>query len=313
MPITPAIQIWRLSDGRAGHDSQSLGLVDALSRLHPVEALTITVSNAWHGVQQVLGKRNRQPRPEIVIGAGHSTHASLIAGAWRHRARSIVLMNPSFPYALFDLCIVPKHDKVQARPNVLQSVGALNQVQVSTRRDPKLALILLGGPSRHFQWQHECVLTQIRKLLEARASMHWLIASSPRTPAQMMLALEALENVQLMRFEDTPSDWLTAKLVQASLVWVTEDSMSMAYEALSSGAATGLLQVSTRGTTEDHARVAGRATSKLAAAMRELRRSGRIMAMEQWLAGTEQGNSMQPLREADRCARQILERWPDLR
>jgi hypothetical protein len=87
----------------------------------------------------------------------------------------------------------------------------------------------------------------------------------------------------------------------------------MAYEALSSGAATGLLQVSTRGTTEDHARVAGRATSKLAAAMRELRRSGRIMAMEQWLAGTEQGNSMQPLREADRCARQILERWPDLR
>jgi mitochondrial fission protein ELM1 len=135
-----------------------------------VEALTITVSNAWHGVQQVLGKRNRQPRPEIVIGAGHSTHASLIAGAWRHRARSIVLMNPSFPYALFDLCIVPKHDKVQARPNVLQSVGALNQVQVSTRRDPKLALILLGGPSRHFQWQHECVLTQIRKLLEARAN-----------------------------------------------------------------------------------------------------------------------------------------------
>ena len=305
--MTRAIHIWRLSDGRAGHDNQSLGLIDALSRLQRVEALTVKLNGGWHGARQVLGQR--PPRPALIIGAGHATHGALIVGAWRHCARSIVLMNPSLPCALFDLCIIPEHDGVRPRPKVMQSLGALNRIQVSTQRDAALAVILLGGPSRHCLWEQDAVLKQILKLVGARPSLQWLIASSPRTPAQTMHALSSLQSVQLVRFEDTSADWLPNKLAQASLIWVTEDSMSMAYEALSSGAPTGLLHVSAQ---DDLGQGKERPTNRFAAAIQALRRSGRIIPTQQWLAGQERALNTQPLREADRCAQQILERWPDL-
>ena len=308
--MTRAIHIWRLSDGRAGHDNQSLGLVDALSRLHRVDVLTVKVNGGWHGAQQVLSQRT--PRPAVIIGAGHATHGALVIGAWRHHARSIVLMNPSLPCALFDLCIIPEHDGVRPRPNVMQSLGALNRIQANTQRDPTLAVILLGGPSRHYPWEQDALLKQILELVGARPSLQWLIASSPRTPAQTMHALGSLESVQLVRFEDTSADWLPDKLAQASLIWVTEDSMSMAYEALSSGAPTGLLHVSAQAGVDDLGQSEVRPANRFAAAIHTLRRSGRIIPMQQWLAGQERAINTQPLREADRCAQQILERWPDL-
>ena len=315
--MTRAINIWRLSDRRAGHDNQSLGLVDALSRLHPLNAITIEVNGARHGAQQVLARRGAQPPPALIVGAGHATHAALVIGAWQQHARSIVLMSPSLPIALFDLCIVPEHDGVRPRPNVLQSVGALNRIQASAQRDPKLALILLGGPSRHHVWEQDALFAQIRELVNARTTLQWLIASSPRTPAQTMQALAALEHVQLVRFEDTSADWLSQKLARASLVWVSEDSMSMAYEALTSGAPTGLLHVDLRDhdRSEDadkgHAR--NRPNNRIAAAIRALRDSGRIISTKQWLDGQQPQIINAPLREADRCAQQILQRWPDLR
>ena len=305
-----AINIWRLSDGRAGHDNQSLGLVEALARKHPLEAFTINVNSAWHGARQVLARGTNRPRPALIIGAGHATHAGLIVGAWRYRARSIVLMSPSLPHALFDLCIVPEHDGVRPRSNVLHSFGALNRVQVSTERDPTLALILLGGPSKHHQWQQDEVLNQVRALVSARTTFRWLVASSPRTPAQAIQALSTLDNVQLMRFKDTGPDWLPKTLARAALVWVSEDSVSMVYEALSSGAPTGLLHVSALN--HKHFLQRNPAGSRLVKAVQALRDSGRIIDTQQWLAGLHPPISHGPLREADRCAEQILERWPDL-
>ena len=311
--MTGTINIWRLSDLRAGHDNQSLGLVDAIARRHPVNDITIEVRGIWHGIRQVLAAGKSGPPPALVIGAGHSTHAGLIFGARRHRARSIVLMNPSLPYGLFDLCIVPEHDGVRAHANVLHSFGALNRIQASTRRDPELALVLLGGPSRHLEWQQELLIAQIRQLVSARAALTWLIAGSPRTPKRTMQALRAIENVQLMDFEDASADWLPEKLSRASIIWVTEDSMSMAYEALTSGAPTGLLEVNSRH--DDHAggpcKNAGE--NRIVAAIRTLRNSGRIVSMKRWLSEQSPSSANEPLSEPDRCAQNILERWPDLR
>ena len=260
----------------------------------------------------MLTRGSAHPPPALIVGAGHATHAGLIIGAWRHRARSIVLMNPSLPRMLFDLCIVPEHDGVKPRANVLQSLGALKRIQAATRRDPKLALILLGGPSRHHGWEQDTLLTQIRELVDSRSTLRWFIASSPRTPIQTMQALSTLDHVQLMKFEDTTADWLPEKLAQASVVWVSEDSMSMAYEALSSGANTGLLKVDTRGPVDKDRHVNVRRENRLDRAIRALYDSGRILPTKQWLEGQQADVKNEPLREADRCARQILERWPDL-
>lgn len=301
-----AINIWRLSDGRAGHDNQSLGLVEALSRQHAVNAVTIDANGAWRGARNILGRTTSSARPQLIIGAGHATHAALIMGAWRYRARSIVMMTPSLPYALFDLCIVPEHDGVQQRANIVYSNGALNRIQVSTDRTPTLALILLGGPSRHYRWDQDIILKQVNELIVARPQLQWIIATSPRTPHQTTQALSTIEKAKLMRYEDTAPDWLPTTLARTSVVWVSEDSVSMIYEALSSGVPTGLVHI--QQTPQDKQS----APHRLATAVHALRESGRLIATRQWLDGSYPKTCVQPLREADRCAQKILKRWPDL-
>ena len=295
-----------MSDGRAGHDNQSLGLVEALSRQHAVNTVTIDVNGAWHGARNVLGRAASSPRPQLIIGTGHATHAALVVGAWRYRARSIVMMSPSLPYALFNLCIVPEHDGISQRANIVYSTGALNRIQVSTDRNPTLALILLGGPSRHYRWDQRIILKQVNELIAARPQLQWIIATSPRTPHQTAEALSTVENAKLMRYENTAPNWLPTTLAQTSSVWVSEDSVSMIYEALSSGAPTGLVHIQqTLGETQS-------TPHRLAAAVNKLRESGRLIATRQWLDGSYQETHVAPLREADRCAKHILERWPDL-
>jgi mitochondrial fission protein ELM1 len=215
-------------------------------------------------------------------------------------------MSPSLPYALFDLCIVPEHDGARHRANIFHTTGALNRIQISSDRTPTLALILLGGPSRHYQWDQHVILEQINELIAARPQLQWIVATSPRTPHQTTEALSTIEKAKLMRYEKTTRDWLPTTLAQASLVWVTEDSVSMIYEALSSGVPTGLIDI--QQTPQDTQPSAHR----LATAVYALRKSGRLITTPDWLDKSYQAPPVEPLREADRCAQHILERWPDL-
>ena len=85
--------VWRFSDGKAGHDGQSRGLIAALARLRAVETLTLEPLSpltalrvwlsgyhlpAWHGL----------PTPDIVLGAGHRTHLSLLAARRRRGGKA---------------------------------------------------------------------------------------------------------------------------------------------------------------------------------------------------------------------------------
>lgn len=291
--------IWRLSDGRRGHDNQSLGLVEALARTVSVDCVLVPLPGAVSGALDVLAPRGRAT-PSLVVGAGHATHFALIVAARRYRARSVVLMNPSLPRRLFDLCIVPVHDRVGAASNVLLSLGALNRMRPSTARDPHAALVLLGGPSRHHAWDDAAVLDQIRRLAAADPGLHWVAAGSPRTPDSLMAALETLDDVTAVRFKDTTPQWLPERLAQASVVWVSEDSVSMAYEAVSSGAPTGVLEVPAR------------RDSRVRAATRALLDAGLAIDIARWRSGARPRAPEHPLQEADRCARALLDRWPEL-
>jgi mitochondrial fission protein ELM1 len=145
------------------------------------------------------------------------------------------------------------------------------------------------------------MLEQINTLAAAAPQRHWVAAGSPRTPASMLAALARLPAWSVVRFEDTNPQWLPARLARAGVVWVSEDSVSMAYEAVSSGAPTGVLEVPARG---GHSRVQ--------AATRALLDAGLAIGMSEWRAGVRPRAPQRPLQEADRCARALLERWPAL-
>ncbi|MEM6998467.1 MAG: ELM1/GtrOC1 family putative glycosyltransferase, partial [Pseudomonadota bacterium] len=106
-----AFNIWRISDGKPGHDSQSIGLCNAIEKLKECKRFDITViSSIAHYKNFVLKKfpaGNNLPDPDIIIGAGHGTHFPLLCATRARQGKSIVLMKPSLPLSFFDLCIIP--------------------------------------------------------------------------------------------------------------------------------------------------------------------------------------------------------------
>jgi mitochondrial fission protein ELM1 len=72
----------------------------------------------------------------------------------------------------------------------------------------------------------------------------WELTDSRRTPVRFLDQVrEKLPRVTAIFHTETPPGWVPEKLRQANGVWVTEDSASMIYEAITSGAKVGLLPV----------------------------------------------------------------------
>lgn len=294
--------VWAFGDGRTGHENQIRGLVQALAARVPLACHWVDAPPAARLVPDFLQRRFTPaatlPDPDLLIGAGHATHLALIAARRARGGRSIVLMKPSLPLAWFDLCVIPEHDGVTG-PNVFVSRGALNALHPGTRRESNRGLILLGGPSRHHGWSDEEVLEQVRTLITREARVRWTLATSRRTPPATVARLRELatRNLELVPFEDTTPDWLPARLSRAALAWVSEDSVSMVFEALTAGAATGLLAVPRRG------------ESRVARAVDLLVRDGLAVPFARWRAGARLRAPKIAFNEAARVAAWIDRTW----
>jgi mitochondrial fission protein ELM1 len=288
--------VWRFSDGKAGHDGQSRGLVEALARLRPVEILTLdplpplTALGIWLSGYRLPAWRDLLP-PDIVLGAGHRTHLSLLAARRVYGGKAVVLMRPTLPLSLFDLCLIPEHDAPPARRNVLATRGALNRIQPSTTLESSRGLLLIGGPSAHFAWDSESLQQQIAAIVTAHPAIHWTLTTSRRTPK------EFLEHKTLQK---TPSPLVGegwGELASAGQVWVTADSVSMVYEALTAGAAVGVLEVP-----HQHASRVSRGLEQLAA-------EGWVTPFADWSPNRPLHRPPEIFNEAERCARWIIEQW----
>jgi len=290
--------VWRFSDGKAGHDAQSQGLLRALQERVTVSAYSIPVGQSgggfWSWLSGTYRYGARLPVPDLLIGAGHATHWFLLAARRRWGGRTIVLMKPSLPLSWFDLCIVPEHDGPLQAANVLSTLGSLNSIQPCRGHDSRIGLIILGGPSRHYRWDSEEMLTQLERLVRERPRKQWLLTTSRRTPESMLRPLRDRVEFQCVPYASTDSDWLPARLSEAGEVWVSEDSVSMIYEALTAGAQLGLLKVQ-RGK-----------ENRMTSAIDILVERGWVGAPGQWQLAAGPG---QTLNEAARCADWIKDQW----
>jgi mitochondrial fission protein ELM1 len=294
--------VWWFRDGKAGHDNQSRGLIIALRRLIALDLHEVPLPS-WGRLLIDAVAANFQggvelPDPDVLIGAGHATHLPLLAARRARGGRSIVLMKPSLPRGWFDLCIIPRHDGVAAAPNVLVTDGLLNTIQASADKVPDRGLMLIGGPSVHHRWSNRELIEQLRVIVARDPGVHWVIVSSRRTPADTVDALRALASAQVdfIHHETTEAAWLPAQLARAATVWVSEDSVSMLYEALTAGAATGVLAAPRRG------------ADRVTQAIDELIRSARVTPFADWQAGRSL-RAADGFNEAARVAVWIKQTW----
>jgi len=293
--------IWHISDGRRGHDNQCLGLVQALQQLRPCRYYKIGHSPLHSLIPALLTGRyppgDGLPDPDLIVAAGHHTHLSLLCAKRARRGQAVVLMRPSLPAAWFDLCLVPSHDRQPAADNVIQTSGALTRVRPTNRHDPGQGLILIGGPSRHHAWDEDGLLQQIDRITGGN-SLQWLVSDSPRTPGptRQALASKQAAGFRYVSYARQPAAWLPGQLARAGSVWITEDSVSMIYDALTSGAAIGLLQVPHK-----H-------ESRITRIADELSKQRMVTLFNDWRPGKGLTLPVNVLDESGRCAKLLLEK-----
>lgn len=129
-PAQSPVVIWRLVDGKPGHENQTLGLAYALRRELSCEIHEIPVrGRAVALLYWLFGfypPGRGLPSPDLILGAGHTTHLHLLAAKKAAAGRTVVLMRPSLPVSWFDLTLIPGHDEYRGGGVYLETSGVLN-------------------------------------------------------------------------------------------------------------------------------------------------------------------------------------------
>jgi mitochondrial fission protein ELM1 len=131
----------------------------------------------------------------------------------------------------------------------------------------------------------------------------WQLTDSRRTPLGFLdQARMRLKGIEIFSCRKTAPDWLPSKLHEADEVWVSEDSVSMIYEALSSGARVGLLPVPRL-----------KPKSRVLQGIDELVEDGYLTSFSAWQKTGQLSPAPEALNEADRCREMLFDRFQGIR
>jgi len=242
-----------VSDGKAGHRSQAVGLYKAMQRQSADEVTFEEVSIDQLPVFSLflaIFKKSivalKQP-PDYIFGVGsHTQFRALLLGQIYPEAKTIILMKPNFPVTWFDYAIIPEHDSVEASEHVITTQGALNPIVNEQRHQPNRFLIALGGSSKRHQWNEAKVLDAIQQIVNLHPQAEIILTTSRRTPKEFLAHLNEKSfksQLKIFPVEKTPQGWIFEEMQKAEAVWVTEDSVSMIFEALTAGCQVGIIEI----------------------------------------------------------------------
>lgn len=292
-------------DGKPGHRAQAEGLALALAQLREA------VCWEYNIVDRQPFPHMDEP-PKIVVSVGRHSAGEALRQAARFGARSVALMNPGWwKRRKFDLCVVPRHDGLAEGPRLLATRGALSPVAAAYGAAVDRALVLVGGPSAHHAWNEARLMDQLEIVLEHSPDIASFTAtSSRRTPESTVAQLRRLSDESEGRFNftpgtETPRGWVSRQLAECGTCWVTEDSVSMVYESLSAGAATGILEVPRK------VGLILRRPGRVVRGVIGLVEEGLVVPFAAWRDGRKL-EKHPPLNEALRVAEAMLARWPEL-
>ncbi|MCJ8161072.1 ELM1/GtrOC1 family putative glycosyltransferase [Acinetobacter zhairhuonensis] len=240
-----------VSDGKAGHRSQALGLFKAIQRqsteMVSFEEISIEDLAIFSLVAGIFHRSIPQLKnlPNLIIGVGsHTQLRVLLLGKIYTQAKTVILMKPNYPLTWFDYSVIPAHDGIPASARVIVTQGALNPIVNEQRHQSGRILIALGGSSKRHQWNEDKVFASIEHIVQQQSNNEIIITTSRRTPELFVERLNAhpfLPHVHFFPVEHTAQGWIFEEMQKAEAVWVTEDSVSMIYEALTAGCRVGVI------------------------------------------------------------------------
>ena len=239
-----------VSDGKAGHRSQALGLFQAMQRQQAdatFEEVSIQDLPIISLIKALFSSKNTlfEQAPDFIFGVGSHTHFRVwLLGKIFKKAKTVILMKPNLPIAWFDYAVIPEHDGIPANSHVIVTRGALNPIRNENRHQAARILITLGGSSKRHQWNQEKVLLSVQQIVEHNPNSEIILTTSRRTPVGFIDILKqqsSAKKLQICPVEQTLQGWIFEEMQKAEAVWVTEDSVSMIYEALTAGCRVGVI------------------------------------------------------------------------
>lgn len=251
--------VWGLTDDRTGHTGQVFGLIHRLGLPYVIKRLEY---NGWQKLPvQMLGAslkaltpesqaRLAAPYPKLVIAAGRRTLPVLRYLKRQSPAtRTVYLMRAEVNRDI-DLMVVPEHDHVAARANIITTLAPLHAVtpqalaaasrewmeRFSALPRPWITLCLGGNTKRgsysDVQWRE-----LIQRAMAVAGEGSLLVTTSRRTPVAALDLIETLLKVPHLyhRWDRDKENPYLAMLGAADGIIVTGDSLSMCAEACATG------------------------------------------------------------------------------
>lgn len=255
------LSCWVVTDGKAGMESQCLGLAEALG-LEPV-VKRVALRKFWRvvtpyvrigGSAQFAADSDplAPPWPDLLIASGRQSVAAALWVKKRSGGRTIAVQvqNPGIARRRFDLIVAPEHDRL-AGPNVVSTRGALHRVtpamlsrsaalwapRFSHLPRPYIA-VLIGGSNPVYRLGAEEATRLAVKLKTCTRSSDGalLITPSRRTGQEAIAALAAgVRGTPFHMWDMQGENPYFALLALADYIVVTCDSVNMISEATSTG------------------------------------------------------------------------------
>lgn len=250
---------WVITEGMAGTENQCLGIADQLN-ITP-EIKRIKLRSPWKqltpyfriGQQHAFAKNSDDlspPWPDIVIASGRkSIPAALhIKKASKGKTLIVQVQDPRISAAHFDLVVVPQHDPTRGA-NVITTTGALHRV-TAERLKKEAAIfpdlhnpghqyisVLIGGNSKAHSISEDGMHLLVTSLNTLSKTYRLLITASRRTPPDCLKILQDAMHVNPHAYlwDGAGDNPYFAFLEYADYIMVTEDSVSMTSEAISTG------------------------------------------------------------------------------
>lgn len=263
-------EIWALLDGTAGHDSQVMGVAEALKLPFNRKKLTYNEKakkpnflkfNALNTIDARKSDIISEPYPDIIISCGRK--AGSVALAIKKKAKKSGkktfinhILWPGFPYFNYDMISVPTHDSLLfpasrskkifrflGAPNRITKEFLLNEYRIWARTigelpSPRIAVLVGGDTKRTFFNEihaRDLIDNVVNLCSELKAAL--LVTNSRRTRDSVtdMMQNEFKRrigrNLHFHDFNKSKANPFYAFLQLADMIIVTGDSISMCSES----------------------------------------------------------------------------------
>lgn len=251
---------WVFSDGKAGHESQCLGVVEALGLLPEIKRVGLKgiykLMAPWGPLpsSEGMGKPGGKlgpPWPAFAFATGRTT-IPYIRALKRHaglQTYTVILMDPKTGPASADLIWVPEHDRRRGA-NVITTLTAPHRfsskrlAELSTAVPPSIAALpkpriacLVGGPNGDYRYSDADEARLVRSLEAlSNGGAGLMITTSRRTPDRIAARLkEIATGTPAVFWDGEGTNPYPDFLAHADAFVITADSVSMVCEAAATG------------------------------------------------------------------------------